>query len=95
MCTALLLLSQETIDHARKLYIINFSTAADKFLVFNQEICYSYTCKMLNSVGPRLHHFSNSPTHSEIVDAELALALGSPYTFDDSHEDLFCYESMP
>ena len=83
---------QETIEHARRLFIINFNVS-DKFLVFNQEICYSYACKMLNSMGPRLVHFSNSPTHTEVVDAELFLALNSPYTFTD--EDLFCYEGMP
>ncbi len=85
---------QETVAHARKLFAINFNST-DKLLVFNQEICYSYACKMLNSVGPRLIHFSNAPTPSEIVDAELYLALNSPYTFNVDEDDLFCYESMP
>lgn len=49
---------------------------------------------MLNSMGPRLKHFSNSPTPDELVDAELSLAMSSPYTFNND-SDLFCYESMP
>jgi hypothetical protein len=81
------------VEHARKLFIINFNSC-DKFLVFNQEICFSYACKMLNSTGPRLHHFSNSPTSEEVINAELSLAMNSPYRFKDD-EDLFCYESMP
>ncbi len=48
---------------------------------------------MLNSIGPRLKHFSNSPTPEELIDAEISLAMSSPYTFNDN--DLFCYESMP
>ena len=83
---------QEIVLHARKIFMINFSPS-DKFLVFNQEICYSFTCKMLNKIGPRLSHFSNSPVLSEIVNAELYLAMHSPYAFED--EDLFCYENMP
>jgi hypothetical protein len=80
---------QETIDQARKLFTLNFGDAKG---VFCREICYSYTCKLLNSVGPRLHHFSGSPTSSEVVNAELYLALHSPYIFEE--DDLYCYESM-
>jgi hypothetical protein len=50
---------------------------------------------MTNAIGPRLSHFSNAPTSSEVVNAELYLAMHSPYTFDEEGEDLFCYESMP
>jgi hypothetical protein len=67
---------------------------ADKHLIFNQEICYSYACKMLNSVGPRVCHFSSLPSQSEIVDAELNLALHSPYSFT-CVDELLCFESMP
>ena len=83
---------QDTIVHARKLFILNFANHNDES-VFNQEICFSYACKMLHNVGPRLCHFSNSPKKSQIVDAELHLALNSPYSFGD--DSLLCYESMP
>jgi hypothetical protein len=59
---------------------------------FYEEICYSYACKMLHSVGPRRQHFYSAPTHNEIVEAELFLCLNSPYSF--SGEDLLCYENM-
>jgi hypothetical protein len=49
---------------------------------------------MLVSTGPRLQHFSNSPTSEEVINAELFLAMHSPYKFTQE-EDLFCYESMP
>jgi hypothetical protein len=79
--------------HAKKIFTVNFgSNPMEKHFTFNQEICYSYTCKMLHSIGPRKQHFSNSPTHDEIVNAELFLALHSPYSFGG--EDLLCYESM-
>ncbi len=81
---------QESIDHARRLFILNFDPSGED--AFNKEICFSYACKMLNSIGPRSHHFSDSPTPSRIVNAELQLALHSPYVFGD--EDLFCYEIM-
>jgi hypothetical protein len=79
--------------HARKLFILNFTSHHATELVFNQEICFSYACKMLHSVGPRLCHFSNAPKNAKIVDAELHLALNSPYAFGD--DSLLCYESMP
>ena len=94
LCTRLIkYIQQETLQHARKLFIINFNSP-DKFLVFNQEICFSYACKMLNSIGPRLYHFSNSPTSEEVINAELFLAMNSPYQFNEN-DDLLCYESMP
>jgi hypothetical protein len=89
-----LLFSQEILDHAWRLYALNFNTGVEKEVVFNKEICYSYACKMLNSTGPRKQHFSGSPTSSQIVNAELRLALHSPYVFGSAEEDLFCYETM-
>lgn len=50
---------------------------------------------MLHSMGPRLEHFSESPTSDDIIDAELYLALNSPYIFGAEEEDLLCYERMP
>ena len=82
---------QEILDHARRLYILNFNPNGD---AFDKEICYSYACKMLSSTGPRIQHFSGKPTSSQIVDAELWLALHSPYIFNPMEEDLFCYETM-
>ena len=85
---------QENMTHARKIFKVNFGNnpKKEKSFTFNQEICYSYVCKMLHSIGPRKQHFSNAPTHDEIVNAELFLALHSPYSFGS--EDLLCYESM-
>ena len=60
----------------------------------HREICYSYACKMLNSVGPRIEHFSTYPSRSDVIDAELFLALNSPYVFGGAEQDLFCYEKM-
>jgi hypothetical protein len=39
-------------------------------------------------------HFSNAPTQAEIVNAELNLAMHSPYSFT-CVDELLCYESMP
>lgn len=64
----------------------------NKCSTFNQEICYSYACKMLHCFGLRKQQFSNAPTHDEIVNAELFLAMHSPYSFVGV--DLLCYESM-
>jgi hypothetical protein len=86
--------TQENMQHARKMCIVNFGHhPVDPYFTFYQEICYSYVCKMLHSYGPRRQHFSNTPTHDEIVEAELFLALNSPYSFA-GEEDLLCYESM-
>ena len=77
------------------MFAVSFDgSSVDKFLVFNQEVCFSYACKVLYSVGPRTCHFSNAPTHAEIVNAELDLALHSPYSFT-CVDELLCYESMP
>lgn len=91
-CSHLTHALQDTIDHARKLYALNFKSIDGE--VFKKEICYSYACKMMNSVGPRLHHFSNSPTSTQVVQGELYLAMHSPYVFGDADRDLFCYETM-
>lgn len=85
---------QEIIEHARRIFVINYGSS-DKFLVFNQEICYSYACKMLFSIGPKLIHFSNSPTTEELIKGELFLALNSPYTFNEEKDRLLCYETLP
>jgi hypothetical protein len=47
---------------------------------------------MLHCFGLRKQQFSNAPTHDEIVNAELFLAMHSPYSFVGV--DLLCYESM-
>jgi hypothetical protein len=93
-------LQQETIFHARRLFALNFNHddcvfSDDNERVFHQEICFSYACKMLNSVGPRLLHFSGAPASDKVVEAELHLALTSMYNFGDLEDNnLFCYETM-
>ena len=82
----------ETVDIARKVFFVNFFDS-DKFFVFNQEICFSYVCKLHNNMGPLLQHFSNSPTNQEVVNSELEVAMHSPMILSDL--DLFCYETMP
>ena len=60
--------------------------------VFDQEICFSYACKMLVSMGPFAEHFKVRPTCQKLVDAELALALRAPVYEDralEPHEDEF------
>jgi len=79
---------------ARKVLKINFS-AEEEFLTFNQEVCFSYACKMQSSVGPVLQHFSNHESISinDIIKAEVKLALNSPGYF--TGPDLMCHEAMP
>jgi hypothetical protein len=80
---------------ARKVYVVNFFDS-DLFYVFNQEISFSYACKMISAVGPRLAHFSNNPTSSEVIAAELRLACSTPFlALDEIESDLLCLESMP
>jgi len=66
----------------------------EKFFAFNQEICFSYACKMLAGLGPRRRHFANhaSLTASDIQKAELHLALHSPSLF--TGPDMSCHEHM-
>ena len=79
---------------ARKVLKINFF-AEEEFLTFNQEICFSYACKMQSSVGPVLQNFSNyeSISRNDIRQAEVKLALNSPGYF--TGPDLMCHETMP
>jgi hypothetical protein len=66
----------------------------EKFFTFNQEVCFSYACKMLAGMGPMRCHFSNcaSLTASDIQKAELDLAFHSPSLF--TGPDLSCHEQM-
>jgi hypothetical protein len=68
----------ESIDEikklAREVFACNFSEQ-DQFLVFSQEISFSFAAKMLASMGLRLYHFSNSPTSDEVIQAEIAIAM--------------------
>ena len=77
---------------ARKVFVVNFFEA-DALYIFNQEVSFSYACKMLSQIGPSLGHFSNHPTSKEVVHAELKLACNTPFFSLDS--DLLCLESMP
>ena len=83
----------ETVDTARKVFFVNFFDS-EKFFVFNQEICFSYVCKLHHDMGPKLHNFSNNPSNTEIVNAELEVAMHSRMIFSGK-VDLFCYETMP
>ena len=79
--------------------IADFNSAE---VIFNSEICFSYACKMQTPIGPMLHHFSNNPTKSQVVNSELALCL-SPSSSENKKKrrrmkplevDLICYETM-
>jgi hypothetical protein len=79
---------------ARKVLKVNF-LSEEKFFTFNQEVSFSYACKMQSSVGPSLQHFSNCESISinDIRSAEVQLALNSPSYF--TGPDLLCHEDMP
>jgi hypothetical protein len=80
---------------ARKVFAVNFFDA-DVYYVFNQEISFSYACKMLSQVGPLLPHFSNHPTATEVMSAEIRLACNTRFfELEDESSDLLCLESMP
>ena len=80
---------------ARKVFAVNFFES-DSLFIFNQEISFSYACKMMSLIGPTLAHFSNFPTQREVVTAELALAMNTPFSRIMSPEsELLCLESMP
>ena len=81
-------------DLARRLLVATFYDT-ERFLSFNQEICFSYACKFISSVGPRLAHFSNaaSLTRHDIQHAEVELAMASPSNIFLG-EDLYCYEIL-
>ena len=84
----------EIVAMARRVLVANFYDA-DRFLTFNQEVCFSYACKMQASMGPRRSHFSNSASlqPGDIQRAEIHLAVNAaPGLY--AGEDLFCYETM-
>ena len=66
---------------ARRVFLCNFSEE-DRYLVFNEEISFSYASKILVCMGLRLRHFSNSPTVEEVVRAELSIAMNTPLISD-------------
>jgi len=78
---------------ARKVFVVNFQNS-DAMFVFNQEVSFSYACKMLSLVGPSLGHFSNSPTNKEVIHLELKLACQTPFLALQSYSDLLCVESV-
>jgi len=80
---------------ARKVFVVSFFDS-DVYYVFNQEVSFSYACKMMSQIGPRLAHFSNSPTAKEVMSAELDLAWNTRFmSLDEVESDLLCLESMP
>ena len=87
--------SMEEIKHmARKVFAVNFSRV-DSVYIFNQEVCFSYACKLLAHIGPTLVHFSNNPTRNELVHAELSLACNTPLMVTSPESELLCLETMP
>jgi len=78
---------------ARRVFDAHFGLCEAGKFVFNQEISFSYACKMLTTMCPLRRHFSNHPSHKEIVRAELALALSTPLSAVSP--DLLCMETMP
>jgi hypothetical protein len=80
---------------ARKVFVVNFFES-DLFYVFNQEVSFSYACKMMSQIGPKLSNFSNFPTITEVMSAELNLACSARFlALDEAESDLLCLESMP
>ena len=80
---------------ARKVFVMNFFDS-DVYYVFNQEISFSYACKMVCLVGPALSHFSNTPTAKEVMSAEVKLACNTRFLdLEDEASDLLCLEAMP
>ena len=81
---------------AKKVFRANFvDDAQSRHYIFRQEACFSYTCKLICSVGPLLCHFSNAPTKKEVVSAELQLSLHTPLWIFDTDDMLYCFEAMP
>jgi hypothetical protein len=70
---------------ARQAFAVNFpgarGDAAEQ--VFNQEVCFSYACKMLVSMGPFIQHFASRPSRADMIRAELAIAMKTPIYADD------------
>lgn len=80
---------------ARRVFDVHFGLCEAGKFVFNQEISFSYACKMLTTMCPLRNHFSNNPSHDDIVRAELVLALSTPLSAVNSKPDLLCLEAMP
>ena len=81
---------------ARTVFDANFGVCDPKNFVFNQEISFSYACKMLTTMCPLRRHFTDHPSHDDIVRAELLLSLSTPMSvFNPDASDLECYETMP
>lgn len=78
---------------AQKALVVNFYDG-ERLLTFNQEVCFSYACKFLSSVGPRRMHFSNAAhiSAADIQRAEIKLAMTSPNLYVGP--DLYCYEML-
>jgi hypothetical protein len=88
--------SVDEIKHmARKVFVTNFFDT-DVFYVFNQEISFSYACKMLSQVEPTLAHFSNHVTIQEVRKAEVELACKANFAdLNGKASELLCLEAMP
>ena len=84
---------EEIKDLAKRVLVVHFYDD-ERFLAFNQEICFSFACKFISSIGPRLAHFSNASliTKHEVQQAEIDLAMTAPNLLVGP--DLFCYETM-
>ena len=84
----------EIVAMARRVLVVSFYDD-ERFLTFNQEVCFSYACKMVAAMGPRRSHFSNSASlqPGDIQRAEIHLAVNAaPGLY--AGKDLFCYEVM-
>ena len=79
---------------ARRVLLVNFC-GKDRYAVFSHEVCFSYACKVVVSMGPLVCHFSGAPSKDDIVNAELSLSINTPMAvFHADSCDLYCMESM-
>lgn len=81
---------QEIKRLARRVFQVNYSdkTAREGIeYVFDQEVSFSYACKMVVSVGPLLRYFSNRPTKDKVIGAELSIAMKTPIYVEDDESD--------
>jgi len=79
---------------ARRVFDANFGLCEAGKFVFNQEVSFSYACKMLTTMCPLRQHFLNGPLQDDIVRAELVVALSTPLSVIYEPE-LLCLETMP
>ena len=84
---------EDIICLAKKVFIFNYYES-DRDRIFNKEVSFSFACKMMSQFGPLICHFSNHPTHKQIIQAELNLACKTPYLEFNAETDLYCLESM-